>query len=54
MQQAIAAHRSGVIHGRVLAALHDLGCADDAQMAFHAEAAGEPARSRRGPRRLMR
>jgi len=50
MQQAIAAHRSGVIHGRVLAALHDLGCADDAQMAFHAEAAGDgPAVLRHAP-----
>jgi DNA-binding CsgD family transcriptional regulator/tetratricopeptide (TPR) repeat protein len=50
VQQAIAAHRSGTIHSRVLAALHDLGCADDAQMAFHAEAAADgPAVLRHAP-----
>ena len=39
------ARRSGVIHARILAALRLLGCDDDAQMAFHAEAAGTLRRS---------
>jgi tetratricopeptide (TPR) repeat protein len=34
-----AAHRRSAIHARILAALHALGCDDDARMAFHAEAA---------------
>ncbi len=42
VQQAIPAHRRGGIHRRVLAALRSLGCDDDARMAFHAEAAGDP------------
>jgi DNA-binding CsgD family transcriptional regulator/tetratricopeptide (TPR) repeat protein len=42
VEQAIAAHRNSVIHRRVLDALQSLGgCADDARMAFHAEAAGD-------------
>src|SRR5436190_915611 len=39
--QAIAGHRSQVIHGLVLAALRSFGCDDDARLAFHAEAAGD-------------
>ncbi len=39
--EAVAAHRRGAIHARILAALRDLGCDDDARMAFHAEAAGD-------------
>ncbi len=40
---AVAAHRSQVIHGQVLAALRSFGCDDDARLAFHAEAAGDGA-----------
>jgi DNA-binding CsgD family transcriptional regulator/tetratricopeptide (TPR) repeat protein len=43
VEQAIAPHRRGVIHTRILAALRLLGCDDDAQLAFHAEAAGDGA-----------
>jgi DNA-binding CsgD family transcriptional regulator/tetratricopeptide (TPR) repeat protein len=39
--QAIAGHRSQVIHGLVLAALRSFGCDDDVRLAFHAEAAGD-------------
>jgi len=39
--QAIAGHRSRVVHGLVLAALRSFGCDDDARLAFHAEAAGD-------------
>jgi len=39
VEQAVAAHRRGVIHARILAALRGLGCDDDARLAFHAEAA---------------
>jgi DNA-binding CsgD family transcriptional regulator/tetratricopeptide (TPR) repeat protein len=41
VQQAIPAHRRGDLHRRILAALLDLGGGDDAQLAFHAEAAGD-------------
>lgn len=37
----MTAHRSGLIHARILAALIASGCDDDAQLAFHAEAAGD-------------
>ena len=40
VEQAIAAHRRGVIHARILDALRADGCDDDARMAFHAEGAG--------------
>ncbi|MFC4121948.1 helix-turn-helix transcriptional regulator [Nonomuraea zeae] len=40
---AIPAHRVRAVHGRVLAALADMGCDDDARMAFHAEAAADAA-----------
>jgi DNA-binding CsgD family transcriptional regulator len=41
VEQAIAAHRRGVLHARILAALQAQGCDDDARMAFHAEAAAD-------------
>jgi DNA-binding CsgD family transcriptional regulator/tetratricopeptide (TPR) repeat protein len=41
--QAVAGHRSQVIHARVLAALGSFGCEDEARMAFHAEGAGDGA-----------
>ncbi len=41
VEQAIAAHRRGAIHARILASLRALGRPDDARMAFHAEAAGD-------------
>jgi DNA-binding CsgD family transcriptional regulator/tetratricopeptide (TPR) repeat protein len=51
VEQAIPAHRRAVIHARILAGLRALGCADDARMAFHAEAAGDrPAVLRHAPR----
>jgi DNA-binding CsgD family transcriptional regulator/tetratricopeptide (TPR) repeat protein len=37
VEQAIAAHRRGGVHARILAALHSLDCDDEARMAFHAE-----------------
>ena len=37
VEQAIAAHRRGAVHARILSALHSLDCDDDARMAFHAE-----------------
>lgn len=39
--QAIAAHRSGPIHARILRALLSLGSDDDAGLAYHAEVAGD-------------
>ena len=41
VEQAIAAHRRGPIHARVLDAMRRLEFDDDAGMAFHAEAAGD-------------
>jgi DNA-binding CsgD family transcriptional regulator/tetratricopeptide (TPR) repeat protein len=41
VEQSVAAHRSGAIHARILAALRSLGCDNHASMAFHAEAAGD-------------
>ncbi|HEX9066246.1 MAG TPA: AAA family ATPase [Streptosporangiaceae bacterium] len=41
IEQALAALRSVRLHAAILAGLEDLGCADDARMAFHAEAAGD-------------
>lgn len=41
VEQAIAAHRRGLIHARILDALQAQGSDDDARMAFHAEAAGD-------------
>jgi DNA-binding CsgD family transcriptional regulator/tetratricopeptide (TPR) repeat protein len=37
VEQAIAAHRRGAVHARILAALQSVDCDDDARMAFHAE-----------------
>ena len=41
VEEAVPAHRRGVIHARILTALRDRGCDDDARMAFHAEAADD-------------
>jgi DNA-binding CsgD family transcriptional regulator/tetratricopeptide (TPR) repeat protein len=41
VEQAIAAHRGGAMHARILAALLAAACDDDARLAFHAEAAGD-------------
>src|ERR1022692_1340104 len=41
--QAVAAHRAGVIHARILDALRVCHCDDEARLAFHAEAAGDGA-----------
>ena len=38
--EAVAPHRRGPTHGRILAALQAAGCTDDTRLAFHAEAAG--------------
>jgi DNA-binding CsgD family transcriptional regulator/tetratricopeptide (TPR) repeat protein len=38
---AIPGHRRPAIHARILGALREAGCADHAQLAFHAEAAGD-------------
>jgi DNA-binding CsgD family transcriptional regulator/tetratricopeptide (TPR) repeat protein len=55
VEQAIPAHRRSVIHARILDALRSLGCGDDAQMAFHAEAAGDgPAVLHYAPRAARR
>jgi ATP/maltotriose-dependent transcriptional regulator MalT len=39
--EAVPAHRCLLIHRRALAALHAQGCADEARLAHHAEAAGD-------------
>jgi hypothetical protein len=55
VEQATPAHRRGVIHARILDALHSLGCGDDARMAFHAEGAGDgPAVLHHAPRAARR
>ncbi len=41
VQESVPAHRRGQIHARILDALRVLGCDDDAQLAFHAEGAGD-------------
>jgi DNA-binding CsgD family transcriptional regulator/tetratricopeptide (TPR) repeat protein len=41
VEEAIPGHRVPAIHARILAALRDTGCEDHAQLAFHAEAAGD-------------
>ena len=41
MAGAIPPLRCGRIHARILDALRDRGCDDDARLAFHAEAAGD-------------
>jgi DNA-binding CsgD family transcriptional regulator/tetratricopeptide (TPR) repeat protein len=39
--RSVAAHRAVTVHARILAALRAAGGADDARLAFHAEAAGD-------------
>ena len=41
VQEAVPAHRRGLIHARILDALRASGGDDDARMAFHAEGAGD-------------
>ncbi len=41
IEQAVAAHRRRVIHGKILDSLRSLASDDDAGIAFHAEAAGD-------------
>ncbi len=41
VQDAVPAHRRGIIHARILDALRRSGGDDDARMAFHAEGAGD-------------
>ena len=41
VQDAVPAHRRGLIHARILDALRRSGGDDDARMAFHAEGAGD-------------
>ena len=41
VERAIAAHRRRAIHARVLVALESAGCDDAAQLAFHADGAGD-------------
>ena len=41
VEEGVSAHRRGAIHAAILAALTDLGCDDDARLAFHAEAADD-------------
>ncbi len=43
VEQSIAPHRQRALHGRIFAALSGQGCDDDAQLAFHAEGAGDEA-----------
>jgi DNA-binding CsgD family transcriptional regulator/tetratricopeptide (TPR) repeat protein len=50
VQDAVPAHRRGLIHARILDALRRSGGDDDARMAFHAEGAGDgPAVMRYAP-----
>ena len=42
VETSVAAHRRRNAHARILTALAALGCDDEARMAFHAEAAGDP------------
>lgn len=41
VEEAVPPHRRGAFHGRIMAGLRACGCADDARMAFHAEASGD-------------
>ena len=41
VETTVAAHRRRDAHARILASLAELGCDDDARMAFHAETAGD-------------
>ena len=42
VEESVAPHRRSGVHARILAALRAQGCADDARLAHHAEAAGDP------------
>ncbi len=55
VQDAVPAHRRGLIHARILDALRASGGHDDARMAFHAEGAGDgPAVMRYAPAAAQR
>jgi DNA-binding CsgD family transcriptional regulator len=55
VEQSVAAHRRAVTHAQLLGTLGELGCEDDARMAFHAEAAADgPAVMRHAPRAARR
>ena len=41
VEQSVAAHRRAAIHAQILRSLRELGCEDDARIAFHAEAADD-------------
>jgi DNA-binding CsgD family transcriptional regulator/tetratricopeptide (TPR) repeat protein len=41
VEQSVAAHRRVAIHAQILRSLRELGCDDDARIAFHAEAADD-------------
>ena len=43
VEQSVAAHRRAAIQAGILRSLRELGCEDDARMAFHAEAADDQA-----------
>jgi len=43
VQEQVPPHHAGTLHRNVLDALLAAGCADDAQLAFHADAAGDDA-----------
>ncbi len=43
VEQSLAAHRQRALHARIFDALSQRGCDDDAQLAFHAEGAGDAA-----------
>jgi DNA-binding CsgD family transcriptional regulator/tetratricopeptide (TPR) repeat protein len=43
VEQSLAAHRQRALHARIFDALSRQGCDDDAQLAFHAEGAGDAA-----------
>jgi DNA-binding CsgD family transcriptional regulator len=43
VEEAISPHHAGAIHTKILDALVSSGCDDDAQLAFHAEGAGDGA-----------
>ena len=43
VEQSLAAHRQRAFHARIFDALSQQGCDDDAQLAFHAEGAGDAA-----------
>ncbi|WP_051366661.1 ATP-binding protein [Hamadaea tsunoensis] len=42
VEDSIAGHRRPALHARILATLREVGCDDDARLAFHAEGAEDP------------